>query len=108
VKEIIRKFFKEILLKKYFGIRTINRKNIIIYKDSNLMEIEIKNSIKNTTCSRCLFFSTVKSLDKYINAKHALAPAAKILAPVYVGESENQLINVMLLRDHKINEITLF
>ena len=72
------------------------------------MDIEIKNSIKNTTSRRCLFFSTVESLDKYINAKHALAPAAKILAAVYVGESENQLINVTLLRDHKINEITLF
>jgi len=72
------------------------------------MDIEIKNSIKNTTSRRFLFFSTVKSLDKYINAKHALAPATKILAPVYVGESENQLINVTLLSDHKINEINLF
>jgi hypothetical protein len=78
----MRKFFKEILLKKYFGIRTINRKNTIIYKDSSLIDIEIKNSIKNVTSRKYFFFSIVESSDKYIFAKHALAPAAKILAPV--------------------------
>jgi hypothetical protein len=76
------KFFKFILLKKYFGNNKINAKKINIYNDSNLVDIEMKNNIEKNVKVTFLFGLLLFSLDKYINAKQTLAPAAKILAPV--------------------------
>ena len=88
-------------------MRTINRKNMIIYIDSNLIDIETKNKIIYKIRNKFSSFLLLTAFDKYTYAKQTLAPAAKILAPVYVGESENQPTKVTLLKDHKINERTL-
>jgi hypothetical protein len=53
-----------------------------IYIDSNLIDIEMKNIIEKNAKLIFLFRSLLLPLDKYINAKQTLAPAAKILAPV--------------------------
>ncbi len=76
------KFLKFILLKKYFGNNKINAKKMNIYIDSNLIDIEMKNIIEKNAKVIFLFRSLLLPLDKYINAKQTLAPAAKILAPV--------------------------
>ena len=67
---------------KYFGMRIINRKNTTIYNDSNLIDIEVKNKIKYETIRKYLHFTRFTSVDRKTYAKQALAPAAKILAPV--------------------------
>jgi hypothetical protein len=53
-----------------------------IYNDSNLIDIEVKNKIKYEIRRKYLPFTRFTSVDRKTHAKQALAPAAKILAPV--------------------------
>lgn len=78
-----------------------------MYIGSLLVETDINSKKKKEKNKIRLNDLLVSKFDMYKYVKQALAPAAKMLAPVYVGVKANQLIKVRLETSQKIMLINL-